>query len=123
MHQLHPSSFPGVASTMSEYESSLAVEASVHGSGSGYGVEASFEASAGYDSFSKDVAETNSERFEMTSFCFTSVAGLNEGETAVLKPTQYLAEVAAKLPKVKATKCHLDYTRCVHLSNGDKTLL
>ena len=122
MHQLHPSSFPGVASTMSEYESSLAVEASVHGSGSGYGVEASFEASAGYDSFSKDVAETNSERFEMTSFCFTSVAGLNEGETAVLKPTQYLAEVAAKLPKVKATKCHLDYTRCVHLSNGDKTL-
>merc|ERR1711871_1857969 len=63
-------------STMSEYESSLSTEASFEASGGGYGVSASFEASAGYDSFSSEVASKDTERFEMVSYCLTHVAGL-----------------------------------------------
>ena len=85
---------------MSEYESSLSVEASVHGEVEGFACSAAFEASAGFDSFAKEVAETDSERIEMTSYCFTSVAGLREDAAAVLKPTVYLKEVASELKTV-----------------------
>merc|ERR1711871_1915802 len=109
-------------STMSEYESSLSTEASVEASGGGYGVEASFQASAGYESFSSEVASSNSERFEMTSFCFTHVAGLNQGPTDKLKPHSYFEEWASTLPKVPSDKCHRDYQRCIHLENDGKIL-
>merc|ERR1711871_1310675 len=109
-------------STMSEYESSLSAEASVSASGGGYGVEASFQASAGYESFASEVASSDSERFEMTSFCFTHVAGLNEGPTDKLKPHSYFQEWAATLPQVPRDKCHRDYQRCIHLENDGKIL-
>merc|ERR1711871_25857 len=109
-------------STMSEYESSLSAEASVSASGGGYGVEASFQASAGYESFSSEVASSDSERFEMTSFCFTHVAGLNEGPTDKLKPHSYFEEWASTLPQVPRDKCHRDYQRCIHLENDGKIL-
>merc|ERR1711968_267617 len=109
-------------STMSEYEESLSAEASVSAGGGGYGVEASFEASAGYDSFESEVASTDSERFEMTSFCYTSTAGLRTGDAADLKPTAYFAKMASKLPKMRRSKCHRDFRRCIHLTNRGKTL-
>merc|ERR1711871_1009237 len=109
-------------STMSEYEESLSAEASVSAGGGGYGVEASFEASAGYDSFESEVASTDSERFEMTSFCYTAAAGLRTGDAAELKPTAYFAKMASKLPKMRRSKCHRDFRRCVHLMNRGKTL-
>merc|ERR1711968_72576 len=37
-------------------------------------------------------------------------------------PTAYFAKMASKLPKMRRSKCHRDFRRCVHLMNRGKTL-
>ena len=93
------------SSTMDDYEKELSVEVGVSAGYDGGVGSAAFSASVGSESFEKNVAQQDKERFEMKSFCLKYKAGLNKGPTANIRPTPYFAERLLELPRLPKNSC------------------
>ena len=88
-------------STSSDYESSLSQQASVEAGVDTAFASGAFKASAGMNSFKKDVLDSDSYRFEMISYCLIYKAGLNKPENLTkpgYKPVSEFAKRAQELP-------------------------
>ena len=86
-----------------EYENALAVDVSVD-AGADFGAfSAGFSLSTSMESFSKNVLDTNSERFELVSYCLRYRAGFNNLPGNGLEAVPYFEEQAKLLPKVDTT--------------------
>jgi hypothetical protein len=89
-------------SSMSDYSEELSIQASISAEVDSLVASGAFEASAGYNKFSQDVASTESYRFQMTSYCLRFKAGLNkQGQKAL---PDFLTR-AAQLDKLKSNGC------------------
>ena len=90
-------------SSSSDYESSLSAQASVEAGVDTAFASGSFKASAGMNSFKKDVLDSDSYRFEMISYCIQWKAGLNRPTNLTspgYKPVSEFVKRARELPKI-----------------------
>jgi hypothetical protein len=88
------------SSSQTDYESQLSMDSSVSVGGGWGPVSGSFSASAGYNSFNKEVVNKESERYTMASYCLQFKAGLKTGPKAGLKSTSYFQSKVSQLPSV-----------------------
>jgi len=85
-HTCYASEQTVTETSMSDYQSSLAFDASVEGEVDGIVASGAFSASYGYNSFQQDVVETSSERYELNSYCLQYFAAINPTDTLTLDP-------------------------------------
>lgn len=88
--------------SMSDYQSSLSVDASVSG-GASFGIGSfSFSASVATNSFQREVVDTRSERYTLTSYCLQYFAAFRKSDHVTLQPLQQFLDEVAFLPIITA---------------------